>query len=450
MRRIAAALACGALLLAVPLVAAGGPPNHDAPSPPDSVAADPFLQYLESLGQDSDSSFSGYSLEKLPISGGQIDSLVGIYEETGEVPDISTVSDHKWRLSPGLAAVRYNRVEGLNVMPELTAHLPTQRRIEAFGGVGYATASREVTWQAGCRAQVMQGGGGPILEAEYAHDLRRYGSGGMMGNSITAILAGGDYEDYFLGEGWKIGVRTRPRPYQFDVAYRVEDQDSLANEAPFHFFRGDGAFLPNPPIDPGRVRCVELGVAANDLPIGLASGAAQVTVAGNGLGGDFDYETWEAGLAATRKLWFGDLLVARASGGGVAGDAPFQALHHLGGFRTLRGYRVNEIPARQFAHLSLDYEIGTNLLRGVPMLGGLKIQAVPFCDGAAIFQTQERDGTVVDLDDPEWRFAAGLGLQKNFLGIPGRSGWLRIDITRRLDRGEDAFTCRAQITVERL
>ena len=172
-------------------------------------------------------------------------------------------------------------------------------------------------------------------------------------------------------------------------------------------------------------------------------------MAGNGRGGDFDYEAWRAELATARKLWFGDLLVLRASGGLVTGDPPFQVLHHLGGFRTLRGYEINEIPARQFAHLSLDYQIGTNLFRSVPLLGDLKIQMVPFFDGAVIFEKQARDRTVVELDEPLGRFAAGLGLMKNFLGIPGREGQFRLDIARRFDRGEDTFTYRAQITVER-
>jgi hypothetical protein len=262
------------------------------------------------------------------------------------------------------------------------------------------------------------------------------------------MLFGGDYDDYFLREGWKIALQVRPQPYQLDLSYRLEEQDSLPNAEPFSLMGGDDAFRINPAIDPGEVRMIKLKLHTDVLPAGLSSGTVEATVAGSGLGGDFDYEAWQAQVTGTRRLWFGDLLALRACGGLVTGDPPFQALHHLGGFRALRGYEINEIPARQFVHLSLDYEIGTNLLRWIPLLGDRKIQMVPFADGAVIFEKQARDGGVVELDEPLGRFAVGLGLQKNVLGIPGREGQLRLDIARRLDRGDDTFTYRARITVE--
>lgn len=439
-----------AALLASPSAAAGGgeAADEELPSPADSSSVDPFFEYLESLERETDRSFSETSLERIPISGAEIDSLVGVFEETGELPDITVVRERRWRLSPGIAAARYNRVEGLNLMPSLTMRPPTRQWIETFGALGYGTASEEITWRAGLRARLMRAAGAPALEAGYARDLRRYGSGGIAGNSITALLFGGDYDDYFLGEGWEVGLRMGPRPYQIHLGYRIEAQDSLTNAAPFSFVGGEDAFRPNPAIDSGEVRQIILGLRTDDLPAGLSSGSVEASVAGNGLGGDFDYEAWRAEAVGARKLWFGDLLVMRAIGGLVTGDPPFQALHHLGGFQTLRGYEINEIRARQFAHLSVDYEIGTNLLRSVPLLGRLKIQMVPFFDGAVIFEKQARDGVVVELDEPLGRFAAGLGLMKNVLGIPGREGLLRLDIARRLDRREDAFTYRARITVE--
>jgi hypothetical protein len=52
-------------------------------------------------------------------------------------------------------------------------------------------------------------------------------------------------------------------------------------------------------------------------------------------------------------------------------------------------------------------------------------------------------------DRPEARFAAGLGVQRNVLGLPGGGGQLRLDIARRLDRADDAWTFRLGITAER-
>ena len=62
---------------------------------------------------------------------------------------------------------------------------------------------------------------------------------------------------------------------------------------------------------------------------------------------------------------------------------------------------------------------------------------------------QARDGTVIELDEPRWRFSAGIGVQKNLFGVPGGSGQLRVDAARRLDREDDAMTYRFGFTLER-
>ena len=110
---------------------------------------------------------------------------------------------------------------------------------------------------------------------------------------------------------------------------------------------------------------------------------------------------------------------------------------------------MNELPARRFVHGRLDYKLGTDLLGWVPYVRQLRLQAVPFVDVGAALETQDRDGTVRTLDDPDVRAAAGVGLQRNLLGVPGGAGQLRVDVTRRLDRGEDDWTSRLMITMSR-
>ena len=172
-------------------------------------------------------------------------------------------------------------------------------------------------------------------------------------------------------------------------------------------------------------------------------------MSGRSLGGDFDYESWLVTALARKPLWFGDLVTAQLSGGAATGAVPYQGLHLLGGFKTLRGYDVNEIPARRFAHARIDYKLGTDLLKWIPFVGRLRLQPAPFFDGAAIFEAQERDGTPVHLDEPEWRSSAGIEIRQNLMGIPGGAGQLRLDVTKRLDRGHDAWTYRFGFTTGR-
>ena len=138
-------------------------------------------------------------------------------------------------------------------------------------------------------------------------------------------------------------------------------------------------------------------------------------------------------------------LVAGTSGGSI----PYQYLHLLGGTRLLRGYGINEFPAREFASAALDYKVGTNLLKWIPWARAFRVQFVPFFDAVAIREVQDLAGNVTKFDDPEWRLAAGLGLQHNVLGIPGGQGQVRLDITRRLDRGDDNMEYRLGLTWER-
>jgi hypothetical protein len=153
--------------------------------------------------------------------------------------------------------------------------------------------------------------------------------------------------------------------------------------------------------------------------------------------------------ALRRTLRWGDEVRLRASGGVVEGEPPFQALRFVGGTRSLRGYAINEFPTRRSAAISLDYALGTDILRVVPLLGRLRLQLVPFADAAALFRLQRRDGSVLDPGRPPWRFSAGSGVQHNALGIPGGSGQVRLDVARRFDRARDAWSFRVGLTAAR-
>ena len=82
---------------------------------------------------------------------------------------------------------------------------------------------------------------------------------------------------------------------------------------------------------------------------------------------------------------------------------------------TLRALAPLFVPARQFAHLRLDYKIGTDVLGFVPFVNRLGLQLAPFVDGAAIFERQAEDGTVIDLS------AAMPGATASSSPSPGRS-----------------------------
>jgi hypothetical protein len=455
----------GALLVTLAVIGAGGAAGA-APDPPpadstgtggaaaadsaaaESTAADSTAALDNYLRQLEDRTQQDFLLEELSISDTEVDSLLLDWQRNGvpEAPAGATRPD-RWRLERELGGVRYNRVEGLNLMPELTLR-PPRWPAAAFGRVGYGWASRKWTWRGGVGGTLPLRGR-PTLEIEHAREVYAYGAGGLPGNSMIALFTGRDYDDYFLGEGWTARLGLQGARAAAKLRWREENQSSLERRAELTLFEGDRAFRPNPAIDDGTLRALDLGLVLGNPSVDRLGGTLNVATAGGPLGGRFDYERYRGEVIGRQRLWLGDEIRARLTAGHVEGDVPYQALHHVGGTRLLRGYEINEIPARQFTALSLDYKVGTNILGYVPWVRRLRLQPVPFFDAAAVFETQREDGTPVRLRDPEWRFSAGVGIQQNILGIPGGSGQVRLDVARRLDRADDTMTYRLGFTVER-
>jgi hypothetical protein len=418
--------------------------NEQEPTEADSLGG-----YLERLHQEALKSFSSYSLEVAAIPDTTIDSLMTVYEETGEVPDISTPIPRRFDFDPYVADLRFNRVEGLNLMAGGRFGFPTPRRTELFGAIGYGTASEETTYEFGVRADLGRRLGSAEIDVIYARDLRSYGSGNIPGKILYAVVAGEDYGDYYLHEGWSVGLERRLGPTELELRFRREDHFSMRTATDFSFFGGNDPFRPNPPVGGEDLHVLSAEVVSRRVP-GVSQVRFRGELAGGGLGGDYDYESLWSEMKGSRPLWNGDRVVLRAEAGWVDRGAPRQSLHHMGGFRTLRGYEVNEFPAREYAHLAIDYEIGKNLLGFVPFLGRQRIQFVPFLDSAAIFDRQSPCPCIdTDFDETIGRYSAGLGLQKNVFGIPGGAAQLRLDVTRRLDRADDAMTYRVLFTYGR-
>lgn len=446
MKRLLAA----AILASSPVSAEDAPPHsvaaEDSLAARDSVAAAPdsavteIDAYLRGLEVRTDGSFR---VDPFSMSTAEVDSAIQAWQarrESGE-PE-GTFAEPRWRTRFELGAARYNRVEGVNVMPRATVEAPMRAALALTAGGGWGWAAHEPTWHGQLRAGVDWPRRGTSLGVSHRRDVYAYGAGGVPGNSVIALASGEDFADYFRGEGWSAAARVPVGRVRIGATWQAERQESLANEARFTLFEGKQDFRANPPIDDGRLRAVELEVEWGDPAAGALAGDLRVARAGRELGGSFDYDRVRAEVVGRRQLWFGDELKARCTGGSVRGPAAFQALHHVGGTRMLRGYDINEIPSRRFAHLALDYKLGTNLLGFVPFVRHLRLQPVPFFDSAFVAETDSSS-------EAFWRFSTGAGIQRNLLGLPGGKGELRVDIARRLDRAEGAWTYRFGFTVER-
>jgi hypothetical protein len=406
---------------------------------------DPLQLYLETLSDSAETSFDDPALEALSISDAEVDSLIRLYEATGNAPD---QLDKKWRVAFGLSGVRYNRVEGVNVIPQVTVHAPTARRLELTARAGYGWSSHEATGSVEMHAELSRSFARPTLHGSWASDVYAYGSGIIAGNSLTALMLGEDYSDYFHGQGWDAGLQFYPGPFLIDLSYRAERQESLENAADFAVFEDDDDFRLNPPIDDGDEHRIQIQTNWSDWPQSPWTARAIGRISRPGLGSDFDYESVRGEVIHRHRLWLGDRIIASLAGGWAGGSPSFQAAHHLGGFELLRGYEVNEYTTREFGHARFDYELGWDPLHWVPFVRKLHIQPVVFGDAAAIFEMQDRQGAPIELDSPEWKFVTGAALQCNALGIPGGGAQIRFDVARRLDREDDAMTYRLRFALQ--
>ncbi|HET9887678.1 MAG TPA: hypothetical protein VFR10_09200, partial [bacterium] len=177
-----------------------GSPDGDS----SAVESDPLQLYMKTLSDSTEASFNDSALESLSISDAEVDSLIRLYEVTGHTPQ-RTVD--KWRFELGLSGVRYNRVEGINIIPQLTVRPPTPQPVDVTGRLGYGWSSKDLTGSVEGHVQLAPGFARPTLHGSWASDVYSFGSGIVAGNSLTALMLGEDYSDYFRGEGWDAGVQ---------------------------------------------------------------------------------------------------------------------------------------------------------------------------------------------------------------------------------------------------
>jgi len=94
------------------------------------------------------------------------------------------------------------------------------------------------------------------------------------------------------------------------------------------------------------------------------------SIAGHGLGGDFDFYKFTAESRTYYKVGHAQVIAVRLMGGVGFGDMPYDDLFSLGGADTLRGYEDDEFRGSRFYEATIEYRF--------PM--AKKVQGVLFTD----------------------------------------------------------------------
>ncbi len=406
--------------------------------PPDSAAArsisDSYTSFLDSLRTRSSSTLDREGVESWPAA----DSLAELLSARGpayvdSLPSFKSPADLDFDFGPQLLA--YNRVEGLRLGAEATI---TRGGWSVAGAGAYAISSAD--WRHRERLGYDAGSYGAFA-VEHADLIERYGAGPVPANSIHALVAGADDQDYLerrrTGVEWRLDLGS----HELEVDYTVAKERSVEAETDWNIFSRDRGPRPNPPIDEGDAHRLRMA-SGSSRDIHRLGGArlrldAEVEVGGYGLGGDFDYDRYRLTLDSHWPVLWRDNIDLTMEVGGARNGPPLQSLFYLGGPAALRAYPVNEFRGDRYAFGRFEYLIGTDPLARMGIRAA-QIQLIPFFELGAAWTDENGTGIFSSPESSDWRSDAGLGVQRRI----AFDATLRFDAAWRLDRDTDRFTTR--------
>ena len=442
---------------------------------PDSLYASEEVLRVDSLAVAQDSSFARLA-DKVPLSAREqaayatIDSTmqfeqafqptgflarflveeeaVQVKEETEQVKEETEeqAGSSRWLGQIGLKPVlRYDRVGGAHL--GLEGNRGLFGGLEAGGGTGYSVGLKR--WSYRGRVGWQRTAGRVALEYERGPMPRTPSdSYPLLLNSGQFLLGLDDYFDYYWNERLRARVHlSLPGQVGLAMGFNHEAHSSLQETTAFSLLNRDWRPRPNPAIEEGRLRSVEVGFEWGGpyQPFGMTANRRVemgVEHSNTGLGSDFSFTRLHLALDGHFKTFLKrrftpNALDVRLVAGYSIGDVPVQRFGSLeasmgffspfGAFRTVRGHPYE---GEHYAALYWEHNFKTTPFE----LLGLWDWAMR---GAGLVVHGASGRTWIDPErranlgyDPRYeesfRHEVGVSLMLYHL--------LRLDFTRRLDR----------------
>ena len=340
------------------------------------------------------------------------------------------------------ARLRYNRVEGSYLGYRLSVSHKDRPRLTVFAESGYGFGNGSPRWEAGLSYR------GPptgltvaVFDRTDTHDRDIVDT---TENSLFSVLFKRDHRDYFRAKnGFETKVSFRARRTLFLLggltAYQCEP---MPVRAAWSLFFRSRPFRINPPARPGDVGVLHAGVVVDTRIRGplLRNAWYGRILYERGLR-DFVFHGLTLEAKRYQKVRFGRQgLIVRARLSTRESTAP-QFLFGMGGVGTLRGYDIKEFPANRLFFFNFEYAFRGDVLPRIPIRGFHLLNLTIFADtgwfrmvpeSANLFEGFE------DLGPTSFRTSTGLGI-----ALPRQL--LRLNVARRLDRADDAWTLSARL-----
>ena len=255
---------------------------------------------------------------------------------------------------PTTQSLRYNRVDAL-FLGIGTDFTKRDSKVLSIGGldfdgfVGYSTGQSDFQYKAGVTKHLWNSFliGGEILNTTTSDDYWRTG---LAENSITSLVAGYDYMDYYNAEGY--GVYSELDIGKFMSlagSYNYTTYSSLSNNTGYSFFSGGNLERLNPRIDSSYDQLTQesLGFRLSINKKGYTRGVftskfmVEAELSDMGFNNQFSFNKFELTSLNYLKLDQNTFLKVRMMAGSITGTAPDFKNFALGGIGSLRasGYK---------------------------------------------------------------------------------------------------------------
>lgn len=332
---------------------------------------------------------------------------------------------------------RYNRVEGLFLGTEIARRRWYDTRIvNIYGNVGYGFKSEEWRYTAGMDKHFFNTN--RLVVGVKSYDLTdsddfwriEYNE-----NTLAALFLREDFLDFYNRRGFTAYINQEIlNNALLRLEYRADTFKSMRNSARWSVFGGSKVFRPNPSIDEGNMRSINV--------IGLIDtrNSGRITERGwwirfdseytsPDLGGDFDYARYMLDLRRYKRLNSYENLNFRLMFGASRGLLPIQRMFYLGGISTLRGMKYKELSGSHVFLTNVEYLFNPRGILTGPSSWFLEdFKLALFFDAGAVMT-----GDIGGIDDYFDKLNRGIMRHNVGIGITTQDEDLRVNFAWRTD-----------------
>ncbi|RMH66089.1 MAG: hypothetical protein D6677_01035 [Calditrichaeota bacterium] len=336
--------------------------------------------------------------------------------------------------------VTYNRVQGLftglNVPPSLGSD---NDYVDVHGFLGYGFADYKWRYEIGLNRWLFDRRdyrfeiGGSLFDRIDSPDENWMIS--RMENALSAFFLHRDYMDFYRRQGFELHMRQNYTIFlRGTLAFRNADYTSVRNRTDWALFGENRHFLPNPPVDEGRMRSVygEVYFDTRDNHEQPAQGwyarLSMETSSRGALASDFSFNQYRLDVRRYIPLSRSEQLDVRVAVGSATGQLPVQKQYRLGGLSTLRGYPNKSLRGNRMLLANVEYRFTPSRNFLIPPFSSVAYTF--YFDAGNAWQTDATDvaGGFESLTWRDIKTDVGIALSDN-------KGKYRFSIARRLDDG---------------